>query len=235
MKKLIALATSIVLLCSAVFARDIYDGDIEFHFGVGFDTVDVDCRYLGERVNESFGAKEGVFGMQSWHLFKPVDVIGLGFMAGYNLGVGVTDKIEMGGLKGNKTGYSVSFNGEFGPAIGLYLGDVVRFGGSVGLTYGFNSDMPFKYDDSTEDGTVTFYTNYIGFTTNLQAKFLPNNKCNPIIGWKLINAYNDQVSISTSGSLYSSSLSSFGDFIRDYSGDYYFTQNIFYIGLGISW
>jgi len=229
MKRLVTIIASLIIVSGAAFAGDFYNGDIQFQFGLGLDSTRI------EDMDDDITAKEGVFGMQSWHLFKPASFIGLGFMGGFNIGVGPTEQLErnvgFGKVKGNTTGVSISTNFEFGPAIGIYLGDVVRFGANVGYTSGFNYDMPFNYEDKDNHKyyTSSIYADYIGFTTGIQAKFLPNKKCNPIIGWKLVKGYSNTITnkwMSSESRLESE---------RELSYKYDFTQNIIYAGVGISW
>lgn len=229
MKKILTIIASLILISGVSFAGDFYNGDIQFQLGAGLNTTEI------QDMEDNLNAKEVVFGIQTWHLFNPVDILGVGFMAGFNFGFGPTEQIEMytpyGKKKGNQTGASVTYNFELGPAIGIYLGNVVRFGANICYSYGYNYDMPFNYKDKDADFYISssVHSEFDGISTGVQAKFLPNKKCNPIIGWKFLRGFSNTV-----GSEVSSSVSAF-ESSEEFSYEYTFTQNIIYAGVGISW
>lgn len=228
MKRLITILAALILVSGAAFAGDFYNGDVQFQFGGALDSTKI------QDMNEKITAKEGIFGFQSWHLFRPIELVGVGFMGGFNIGLGQTDQLEFYNSfthkreKGNKKGFSFTYNFEIGPAVGIYLGEVVRFGANICYTLGFNIDRPMEYRKDDKMYEYNVWSEYKGFSAGLQAKFLPEKKCNPIVGWKLVKGYSD----TTFGQVESTGYTT-GK--KEYDQKYDFTQNIFYAGLGISW
>lgn len=231
MKKLVAVLAAAILAGGAIFAGDFYNGDIQLQAGVGFDTVK-----LGD-VNKDIKGRIFDFGIESWHLFKPIDLLGVGFSVGLNGGLGTTEKwtydLGFGSVTGTENGISGNFNFNIGPAVGLYLGNVVRFGINFGYNTGLSIDEPFVYtyqtNYSSSTGRISVLGTYTGINFGLQAKFLPESVVNPVIGWRLVKG---------SATTYDYSVSSFGN--SDYrSGTaaykYDFTQNVLYAALSFSW
>ena len=219
MKRLITILAALILVSGAAFAGDFYNGDVQFQLGISKNSTKL------QNFDKNITAKEGVFGFQTWHLFKPVDLVGVGFMGGFNVGVGTTDQLDLynpsngQSEKSNVDGVSYSYNFEIGPAVGIYLGKIVRFGANICYTAGFNYDIPY-----TKNNLRTIvWTEYKGLSAGLQAKFIPDKKCNPIVGWKLVKGFSDNYSIISQGTE------------SQRNENYDFTQNIFYAGLGISW
>ena len=234
MKKLVAVLAAAVLAGGAIFAGDFYNGDIQIQEGIAFNTIKLDD------VSQKYTATEFVAGVESWHLFKPMDMFGVGFVAGVNVGVGVTEKwsytVNGQTVSGNESGLSLTANFEFGPAVGLYLGKIVRFGANICLDYGYNYDQPFRYSTTTRTNyfsqtikaNIDVDSSYIGFSTGLQAKFLPTKVCNPVVGWRMVKGFADSYNVSAS-------ISDIGivDEVVNYS--YNFTQNVLYAALSFSW
>lgn len=232
MKKLVGLLAALVLAGGSIFAGDFYNGDIQLQFGFAFDKA------TAEDIDAAINAKVFNGGIESWHLFKPVDMLGLGFMVGFNAGVGKTDrwstnltgfgdtnsKME---LKGNKDGLSWNWNFNIGPAVAFYAGDIVRIGANFGFATGFNFDEPYKAELNTEhikgSTSATFKASYSGFTTGIQAKFFPDFFINPVIGWRLVRGTSNSVDYNISS------------FKGTLNKKYTFTQNVVYAALAFSW
>jgi hypothetical protein len=236
MKKLVAVLAAAVLAGGAIFAGDFYNGDIQLQAGVGFDTV------KAEDLDRTIKGTIFDFGVESWHLFKPIDLIGVGFSVGFNGGIGATEQwplpysgfgVEVKPLNG----LSGNFNFAIGPAVGLYLGNVVRFGVNFGFDAGFSIDEPLAYEYevstgyySSSSGTAraTVFAAYSGIDFGIQAKFLPESVVNPVIGWRLVkgSASSYDYSVSQPGDTYEN-----GTMYRKYD----FTQNVLYVALSFSW
>lgn len=235
MKKLFAVAAALVLAGNAVFAGDFYNGDIQIQLGVGFDKVTASV----DATNTDFDPIKATvfdFGFETWHLFKPIDMLGVGFNLGLNGGVGLTDKWSYTVLgekiSGNENGFSANFNFNIGPAVGLYLGNVVRLGLSFGLDVGYNLDEPFVYKVDTDyysgRNSVEADSGFVGFDVGVQAKFVPNSFINPVLGWRLVRGTSDSYNVNTSGN-------GIGSSSKTVNGNYVFTQNVIYLALAFSW
>lgn len=217
MKKLIAAAAALVLAGGVFFAGDFYNGDIQLNLGVGFGNVKV-----GENKDSLTKSTIADFGVESWHLFRPIDLLGVGFMVDLNGGIGGT-RLDVDAL--DVSGVALNFNFAIGPAVGVYLGNIVRLGAAFGFNAGFNVD-DLKMESWDENNgrpihhlTTSYYSGYAGFIFGLQAKFFPNSKVNPVVGWKIVKGFSDTMNINDDS----------------YDGDYDFTQNTLYIALSFNW
>ena len=199
MKKVIGVVVSIFLMAGAAFARGAYDGDIQLHLGVGFDSAKMEKKLADGVVgkNEGFSTTFD-FDLATWHLFNFNDVFGLGFIVGFNGGVGGTTKMRPSttvngtevwsyNVPSEDLGFAAHFNGIIGPAVGIKLGNVVKFDIGLGLAYGFSV---FSYQMTTSDGyskstvTTSCLLGGVGFGAEVQAKFVPNSPVSPVIGYR---------------------------------------------------
>ena len=231
MKKLVAVLAAAVLAGGSIFAGDFYNGDVQLQFGVGIDSITV------QDADQKIGATLFDMGIESWHLFRPIELIGVGFSVGGNFGVGPTDKWNYRLLgttvQGSQNGVSLNCNFDIGPAVAIYLGKVVRFGLNFGFNAGLSFDQPFVYEYksrySSGTGSVSVFGTFSGIDLGLQAKFLPDSVVNPVVGWRFVsgsaNSYTYEVSSFGSGS------SSAGTVNRKYE----FIQNVLYAALSFSW
>lgn len=203
MKKVIGAVVSLFLMAGAAFARGAYDGDIQLHLGVGFDSAKIEksaevasgvvAKNSGEGFSTTFD-----FDLATWHLFNFNDVFGLGFVVGFNGGVGGTTKmrnsitvngteVSSSDVPSKNLGFAAHFNGIIGPAVGIKLGNVVKFDIGLGLAYGFSV---FSYEVTTTDGysvstaTTASLLGGVGFGAEVQAKFVPNSPVSPVIGYR---------------------------------------------------
>ena len=199
MKKVIGAVVSLFLMAGAAFARGAYDGDIQLHLGVGFDSAKMENKLADGVVDKYEGFSTTFdFDLATWHLFNFNDVFGLGFIVGFNGGVGGTTKTrasttvngtEMMSVKvpSEDLGFAAHFNGIIGPAVGIKLGNVVKFDIGLGLAYGFSV---FSYQMTTSDGyskstaTMSYLLGGVGFGAEVQAKFVPNSPVSPVIGYR---------------------------------------------------
>ena len=231
MKKIFALVAALVVMGGVACAGDFYNGDIQIQFGYGINKATV------QDVNKDINANEFAMGLQSYHLFKPWDIVGFGFMGGFNLGVGKTENWrEMGNFPGvtYEDAISVSFNFEIGPAIGLYLGNVVRFGFNIGYNAGWNFKEPSNYRYTQRYSEVYGYTNlntgYSGLSLGLQAKFLPNSVVNPVVGWRFVKGFSDEINVISYSSASTSHSTS-----EKLNKKFDLTQNVLYAAISFSW
>ena len=227
MKKILAFVSALIVMGGVACAGDFYNGDIQIQLGLGLNKATI------EDVSKDIDAKEFNFGLQSWHLFKPLDMLGVGFMGGFNIGAGKTENWkEPGNVSGitYEDGMSASFNYEIGPAVGLYLANIVRFGFNIGYNAGLDFETPSNYE--IKDADIKGYTNvsafYSGISLGLQAKFFPESKVNPVVGWRFVKGSADTVEITSyaTGSDYNSD---------SYNKKYDFTQNVLYAAISFSW
>lgn len=199
MKKVIGAVVSLFLMAGAAFARGAYDGDIQLHLGVGFDSAKMENKLADGVVDKYEGFSTTFdFDLATWHLFNFNDVFGLGFIVGFNGGVGGTTKMRPSttvngtevwsyNVPSEKLGSATHFNGIIGPAVGIKLGNVVKFDIGLGLAYGFSV---FSYQMTTSDGyskstgAMSYLLGGVGFGAEVQAKFVPNSPVSPVIGYR---------------------------------------------------
>ena len=239
MKKLVAVLAAAILAGGAIFAGDFYNGDIQLQAGVGFDTV------KAEDLDRSIKGTIFDFGVESWHLFKPIDLIGVGFSVGFNGGIGATEQWPLpysgyGVEVKTLNGLSGNFNFAIGPAVGLYLGNVVRFGVNFGFDAGFSIDEPLAYEYEVSTGyygsskgtaRATVFASYSGIDFGIQAKFLPESVVNPVVGWRIVKGSASSFDYSVSMPDSDDNKYDTGTMYRKYD----FTQNILYVALSFSW
>ena len=229
MKKIIAVIAALVVTGSALFAGDFYNGDIQFQGGLAVNTTKI------SDFSDDIKAKEFDLGLQSWHLFRPISLVGVGFMAGLNAGVGTTEQLSLnmgiGSVKGNMTGLSYSVNAEFGPAVAIYLANIIRIAGNFSYNAGTNFDMPFVYENTVynyrSSAEISTKGSYKGFSAGLQAKLFPAAKCSLLVGWKLVKGLSDSYEYQYLGSS--------GSETSIIHNRYDFTQNHLYAGLSVNW
>lgn len=240
MKKVIGAVVSLFLMAGAAFARGAYDGDIQLHLGVGFDSAKLEksVPYSGYVVK---GTDEGAsatfdFDIATWHLFNFNDVFGLGFVVGFNGGVGGTTKMRTSAtvngtevmsldVPSKNLGFAAHFNGIIGPAVGIKLGNVVKFDIGLGLAYGFSV---FSYEMTTTDGYSTSTSSYllggVGFGAEVQAKFVPNSPVSPVIGYRFAYIPGNECTTVSNGE---TTVTSYD--VADY------VNNEIYVGITFNW
>lgn len=232
MKKILALFSALIVMGGISFAGDFYNGDIQIQLGYGNNKATI------QDFNKDINAKEFNLGLQSYHLFKPWDIVGFGFMGGFNFGIGQTENWRQ---RGNVPGVtyedsiSASLNFEFGPAIGLYIGKIVRLGFNIGYNAGWNfkepSNYKYKIGYSQANGYTNLNASYSGVSLGLQAKFLPNSKVNPVIGWRFVKGSADKFEATT----YDSEAYNNHSSTETISKTFDLTQNVLYAAISFSW
>ena len=215
MKKVLGLAISFCMLFGTVFAKGVYDGDIQLHLGLGLDSAKAVAEepYSGKSAKMTLesGSTTVDFELSTWHLFDVNDLIGVGFNLGFSGGIGKTSKMVMTNEFDGRTLSSVSmpsdglsfaghFNGLIGPAVGFTLNDVIKFDLAVGLAYGFDlysyaitykyEDRYGSYENTTGDAFMIFGA---GFGCDVQAKFFPKSVVSPVLGYRLSSIFSSEV------------------------------------------
>ena len=236
MKKVLGLAISFCMFFGTVFAKGVYDGDIQLHLGLGLDSAKAVADFgLGKYTLEA-GSTTVDFELSTWHLFDVNDLIGVGFNLGFSGGIGKTSKLEqksevLGESKSSKMpsdwlSFAGHFNGLIGPAVGFTLNDVIKFDLAVGLAYGFDL-YSYAYEYETEysrdaggDACMIFGA---GFGCDVQAKFFPKSVVSPVLGYRLSSIFSSEV--------ISSDLDSFSAYWDSVN----YIANEIYLGVSFNW
>lgn len=201
MRRFVALVSALILAGGMIFAGRFYNGDVQLQMGVGFGSTSI------QDYDNPVTSTVADFAFESWHLFRPIELLGVGFMAGSNFGVGESkylsdeDKWDSGG--------SINVNFTIGPAVGVYLGNVVRLAATLGLDAGLNFDFV----------SPVFSSGYLGVNAELQAKFFPGFIVNPVVGWRMVSGFADDVTVNLHT-----------EFVK-----YSFVQNVLYFAFSFSW
>ena len=213
MKKVLGLAISFCMLFGTVFAKGVYDGDIQLHLGLGLDSAKAVAEVPSDleksvKCNLESGSTTVDFELSTWHLFDVNDLIGVGFNLGFSGGIGKTSKLEqksevLGESESSKMpsdwlSFASHFNGLIGPAVGFTLNDVIKFDLAVGFAYGLdlysyeyeNYDRYSRTTDPTSDAYMIFGA---GFGCDVQAKFFPKSVVSPVLGYRLSSIFSSEV------------------------------------------
>ena len=237
MKKVLGLAISFCMLFGTVFAKGVYDGDIQLHLGLGLDSAKAvaEFPYLEKSVKDTLesGSTTVDFELSTWHLFDVNDLIGVGFNLGFSGGIGKTSKMVMTQEVDGRTLSSVSmpsdwlsfaghFNGLIGPAVGFTLNDVIKFDLAVGLAYGFDL-YSYEYVEEYGDAVEALMIFGAGFGCDVQAKFFPKSVVSPVLGYRLSSIFSSEVIMSDGNSS-----SGYWDLVN-------FIANEIYLGVSFNW
>ena len=230
MKKVLGLAISFCMLFGTVFAKGVYDGDIQLHLGLGLDSAKAvaEVPYLEDSVKYTMesGSTTVDFELSTWHLFDVNDLIGVGFNLGFSGGIGKTSKMTVSSvpMPSDWLSFAGHFNGLIGPAVGFTLNDVIKFDLAVGLAYGFDL---YSYEYETEysrgargDACMIFGA---GFGCDVQAKFFPKSVVSPVLGYRLSSIFSSEV------------ISSDLDFLSAYWDSVNYIANEIYLGVSFNW
>ena len=213
MKKVLGLAISFCMLFGTVFAKGVYDGDIQLHLGLGLDSAKAVAESSVYEQSLKTTMKSGSttvdFELSTWHLFDVNDLIGVGFNLGFSGGIGKTSKMgmtaECNGITISaeqlfpvelKPSFAGHFNGLIGPAVGFTLNDVIKFDLAVGFAYGFDL-YSYEYEIDTGYYRSTTADAYMifgaGFGCDVQAKFFPKSVVSPVLGYRLSSIFSSEV------------------------------------------
>ena len=232
MKKVLGLAISFCMLFGTVFAKGVYDGDIQLHLGLGLDSAKAvaEVPYLEDSVKYTMesGSTTVDFELSTWHLFDVNDLIGVGFNLGFSGGIGKTSKMTVSSvpMPSDWLSFAGHFNGLIGPAVGFTLNDVIKFDLAVGLAYGFDL-YSYAYEYETEysrgirgDACMIFGA---GFGCDVQAKFFPKSVVSPVLGYRLSSIFSSEV------------ISSNSDNPSGYWDSVNYIANEIYLGVSFNW
>ena len=237
MKKVLGLAISFCMLFGTVFAKGVYDGDIQLHLGLGLDSAKAVASAYGQSFTLESGSTTVDFELSTWHLFDVNDLIGVGFNLGFSGGFGKTSK--MGIEQNGKTipvdqlflveltpSIAGHFNGLIGPAVGFTLNDVIKFDLAVGFAYGLDL-YSYEYENydrySRSTGIDTYMIFGAGFGCDVQAKFFPKSVVSPVLGYRLSSIFSSEV------------ISLNSDNPSDYWDSVNYIANEIYLGVSFNW
>ena len=234
MKKVLGLAISFCMLFGTVFAKGVYDGDIQLHLGLGLDSAKAvaEVPYLEDSVKYTMesGSTTVDFELSTWHLFDVNDLIGVGFNLGFSGGIGKTSKMTVSSVPMPSDGLSFAghFNGLIGPAVGFTLNDVIKFDLAVGLAYGFDL-YSYEYEivtaNSRSPTADTFMIFGAGFGCDVQAKFFPKSVVSPVLGYRLSSIFSSEV-ISSNEMI---------ELLSGYWNSVNYIANEIYLGVSFNW
>lgn len=232
MKKVLGLAISFCMLFGTVFAKGVYDGDIQLHLGLGLDSAKAvaEVPYLEDspKYTMESGSTTVDFELSTWHLFDVNDLIGVGFNLGFSGGIGKTSKMTVSNfsMPSDWLSFAGHFNGLIGPAVGFTLNDVIKFDLAVGFAYGldlysFAFELDTGYDRTPiSDAYMIFGA---GFGCDVQAKFFPKSVVSPVLGYRLSSIFSSEV------------ISSDLDFLSAYWDSVNYIANEIYLGVSFNW
>lgn len=232
MKKVLGLAISFCMLFGTVFAKGVYDGDIQLHLGLGLDSAKAVASAYGQSVTLESGSTTVDFELSTWHLFDVNDLIGVGFNLGFSGGIGKTSKMTVSSVSmpSDMLGFAGHFNGLIGPAVGFTLNDVIKFDLAVGFAYGFDS-YSYEYENYDRYSRTTYPTSdaYMifgaGFGCDVQAKFFPKSVVSPVLGYRLSSIFSSEV-ISSNEMI---------ELLSGYWDSVNFIANEIYLGVSFNW
>lgn len=228
MKKVLGLAISFCMLFGTVFAKGVYDGDIQLHLGLGLDSAKAVASDHGQSVTVESGSTTVDFELSTWHLFDVNDLIGVGFNLGFSGGIGKTSKMTVSSvpMPSDWLSFAGHFNGLIGPAVGFTLNDVIKFDLAVGFAYGFDL-YSYAYEIDTgyyrrpiSDAYMIFGA---GFGCDVQAKFFPKSVVSPVLGYRLSSIFSSEV------------ISSDLDSLSAYWDSVNYIANEIYLGVSFNW
>lgn len=232
MKKVLGLAISFCMLFGTVFAKGVYDGDIQLHLGLGLDSAKAVAEesVYGQTVKNTMksGSTTVDFELSTWHLFDVNDLIGVGFNLGFSGGIGKTSKMTVSSvpMPSDWLSFAGHFNGLIGPAVGFTLNDVIKFDLAVGFAYGFDL-YSYEYEivttNSRSSGVDTFMIFGAGFGFDVQAKFFPKSVVSPVLGYRLSSIFSSEV------------ISSDGNSSSGYWDSVNYIANEIYLGVSFNW
>ena len=243
MKKVLGLAISFCMLFGTVFAKGVYDGDIQLHLGLGLDSAKAVAESSVYEQSLKTTMKSGSttvdFELSTWHLFDVNDLIGVGFNLGFSGGIGKSSKMVMTAESNGitipvdqlfpvefKPSIAGHFNGLIGPAVGFTLNDVIKFDLAVGFAYGFDL-YSYEYEIDTgyyrTTGGDTYMIFGAGFGCDVQAKFFPKSVVSPVLGYRLSSIFSSEV------------ISSNSDNPSGYWDSVNYIANEIYLGVSFNW
>lgn len=220
MKKL-AVILAALLACTAAFAKPAYNGDLQVHTGVAFDQFEFSM------IGNSSKMEAILFNIdaQSWNLFELNDLISVGFMVGTDFGWGGVSKLITPAYTTTNSDYlkdAFHWNIIAAPAVAFSFKPVkiqCSLGFDLGIAPGTGIELA---------GEKFFYSFPVtfGVVTEVQAKFFPDKKFSPLVGFRWsctgsgrVKAYDRTTKVST----------------EQNTDKGFLTSEVFYIGASFNW
>ncbi|MBP5519312.1 MAG: hypothetical protein J6X84_01860 [Treponema sp.] len=241
MKKLSILFASVLFITGIAFSQTEDDVELGAVNEEGGITVQLNLGYASDTttaktVCDSFEAKQLILELDAFSMYKPIDLLGIGYNLNLNCGIGGSEKLntEMetpwGIKRATDGGLTYSIAMEIGPAVGLFLGNIANIYANLDFAFGYKHDTPYKYhsEDNKDKYELGVGALYVGFSTGVQAVLLPKMGLNPVFGWRFRAGYSSDVDLKVSCT------DTAWDFNDKYKCTYTFRQNIIYAGLAIN-
>lgn len=169
MKKL-AIILAGMLAASAAFAKPALNSDVQIHTGIGFDTIKM------SNSGASVKLESVLFNLdiQSWNLFELNDLISVGFMAGTDFGWGGVTNIN----NTSSSDYQDAFHWNIiaAPVIAFSFRPV-----KIQCSIGFDFAIA---PGGAVANTYSCFPLAFGLVSEVQAKFFPNERFSPIVGFR---------------------------------------------------
>lgn len=187
MKKILLSFIACVALISGAFAREQVTSDVQLNLGFTDLKIDQSTKMGSEKAEAKTSGENFSIDLQSWTFINKTDWFGFGFKIGMNYYVGTLIKTHatenVGGTKSENDYYydkntSSSLRLIVGPAASFTFNDIIQLNCSID----FAISLFDKYVLNTKDGIS--YQPGFGFGTEIQAKFLPNKKFSPVVGYR---------------------------------------------------
>lgn len=189
------------MFSSFAFAKK-YKGDVQLSMGGSAEEMkakDVDLTGDAGLINADINAKSGMFefDVQTWHLFGINDWFSVGFMAGFNTGIGLTTELKLENsnvylenakVDSDNLAVAAHVNFLLGPAVGFDLGKVVRFNVTAGIDFGI-VNMYSCQKDGDSSKLMSTYSSPVGIGFEGQAKFLPKAKVSPVVSYRVTSDF----------------------------------------------
>lgn len=196
MKKLLSLMAAL-FVSTAAFAGG-YKGDFQLNFGAGFDTITTNEKDSGFDVKTKM--ESGLFTMdfETWHVFGSNDVFKIGFMVGYDFGLGGTMNIEyitpLGSskLESNERFIAIRTGLFIAPAFSFFIGDVVSFNVAPGLSILLADVVSYIHPISND--LLISGISAVGPGVEVQAKFCPNARVSPVLSYRFTANFTKNIS-----------------------------------------
>ena len=171
MKKLLAVLISLSVMAGSAFARGTYNGDVQLHIGTGADSMKV---IMDGNSGDPIKSNTFDFDIASWHLFSLNDLFGVGFMIDLNGGIGGTKDYYI-----YESSVALHFNALIGPAASFTFGNIASVNVAAGLAFGVPG---FGYEYINQNLAIS--SAGIGFGAEVNGKFFPKSKVNPLAGFR---------------------------------------------------
>ncbi len=173
MKKKIIVISVLLLITSGLFAKGIYNGNIQLTGSYNTNEL----QYISTTA-PTLKIDTIDFGLETWHTFKLPILLEVGFMFDLDMGFGSTNLIA------EEWNIGMNLYGLFGPAIAINVLNIVKFNFALGPTFDFTIT-------TADDTSLVSYGS--GFGINFQTLFFPLSPVSPIFGYKFAAAVGEMI------------------------------------------